>query len=364
MAHLTFTSHHATLASLMRGIYKRGKLYYIDFSYKGRRYREPAGESFSLAQGYLAKRRLEAIEEFTHRTKKAERILFSDFADIYLEEHCKENNISWKTTECMLKQAKAFFQSKYLDEITVNDIEQYKARKKKKNTPATVNRHLACLNNLFNKAKYRWNYLQGDNPVKKVSPLKENNARTRFLTAEELQKLISVANPFLKLIILLAVNTGMRRGEMMGLKWTQVNWENKTIYLTKTKGNKRREIPMNGTAEWVLQQLKRGNSEWVFCKDSGEKYGNWRKAFQNAVKKAGLKDFRFHDLRHTFASHLVMNGKDLYTVQQLLGHATATMTQRYAHLSMEHKREAVNGLNHLNVTIASQAENIKNEKPT
>lgn len=338
----------------MRGIYKRGSTYYVDFAYKGQRYREPAGESFSIAQGYLAKRKAEVIDSYHSKKIIPEKILFSDFADLYLEEHCKVNNAAWKASEHMLKGWKEFLGNKYLNEITVNDIEKFKAQKLKKSKPATINRYLACLKCLFNLAKYRWEYFTGENPVKKVKLLKENNERTRFLTTEEFQNLLNSANPTLKLIMLFAANTGMRKSEIQNLQWTQIDFSNKIIYLIKTKGNKRREIPINNTTEQILNQLKDNKSKWVFAKPNGLKYGDWRTAWDNLLKKNNITDLKFHDLRHTFASHLVMNGTDLYTVQQLLGHSTSKMTQRYAHLSMQHKQNAVNTLKGLNGTITSQ----------
>jgi len=94
----------------------------------------------------------------------------------------------------------------------------------------------------------------------------------------------------------------------------------------------------------LLGIRKKGDGPWVFCKKNGERYGNVRKAFEGAKKRAGIVDFRFHDLRHTFASHLVMAGVDLKTVQELLGHKSFEMTLRYAHLSPEHKKRALDVL--------------------
>ena len=103
-----------------------------------------------------------------------------------------------------------------------------------------------------------------------------------------------------------------------------------------------RELPMNDIVHRALLAVrKKADSPWVFCKRNGERYGNVRKAFETARKRAGIVDFRFHDLRHTFASHLVMAGIDLKTVQELLGHKSFEMTLRYAHLSPEHKKRAI-----------------------
>ncbi len=101
---------------------------------------------------------------------------------------------------------------------------------------------------------------------------------------------------------------------------------------------------MNDIVYRTLLAIGRADSPWVFCKKNGERYGNIRKAFEGARKRAGIVDFRFHDLRHTFASHLVMAGVDLRTIQELLGHKSFEMTLRYAHLSPEHKKAALDTL--------------------
>ena len=112
-----------------------------------------------------------------------------------------------------------------------------------------------------------------------------------------------------------------------------------------TKNNERREIPMNDIVYRTLLAVEKiPDSPWVFCKKNGERYGNVRKALEGARKRAGIVDFRFHDLRHTFASHLVMAGVDLKTVQELLGHESFEMTLRYAHLSPDHKKAALDVL--------------------
>jgi len=115
-----------------------------------------------------------------------------------------------------------------------------------------------------------------------------------------------------------------------------------------------RELPMNDIVYRTLLALKKADGPWVFCKKNGERYGNVRKAFEGAKRRAGIVDFRFHDLRHTFASHLVMAGIDLRTVQELLGHKSFEMTLRYAHLSPEHKKAALDTLGKRMATIWSQ----------
>ncbi len=134
---------------------------------------------------------------------------------------------------------------------------------------------------------------------------------------------------------------GMRKEEILSLKWKNLDFRSRTISILDTKNGESREIPMNDIVYRTLLAAKNADSPWVFCKRNGERYGNVRKAFEGARKRAGIVDFRFHDLRHTFASHLIMAGVDLRTVQELLGHKSFETTLRYAHLSPEHKKAAL-----------------------
>ena len=128
----------------------------------------------------------------------------------------------------------------------------------------------------------------------------------------------------------------------MSLKWKDVDYRIRILSVLNTKNGESRELPMNDIVYRTLLDIgKKADSPWVFCKKNGERYGNVRKALEGARKRAGIVDFRFHDLRHTFASHLVMAGVDLKTVQELLGHKSFEMTLRYAHLSPEHKKAAL-----------------------
>ncbi len=209
---------------------------------------------------------------------------------------------------------------------------------------ATANRHLATLKHMFTKA-VEWE-LTDDEVLKKVRRAKllpENNRRLRYLAQEECQKLIDLCSPHLKPIVIIALNTGMRRGEILSLEWEKhVDLRHGYILLDVTKNGERREIPINQMLRGVLQGItRRIDSPYVFTDKQGNRFKDVKKSFHTALRKAGIKDFRFHDLRHTFASHLVMNGVDITTVRELLGHKTLTMTLRYAHPAPSHKLKAV-----------------------
>ena len=184
-----------------------------------------------------------------------------------------------------------------------------------------------------------------DNPVRKVRFFPENKRHLRYFTKEEIKALYNACAEHLKPIIIVALNTGMRKGEILNLKWEDIDFRQKIIYLLETKNNEKREIPMNQVVfDTLLKVRKPPNSPYVFYNKDGKPFDDVKTAFWRALKRAGIKNFRFHDLRHTFASHLVMAGVDLNTVKELLGHKDIKMTQRYAHLSPDHKKIAVETL--------------------
>ncbi len=273
--------------------------------------------------------------------------------DLYLENYSKPNKKSSRRDVTSINNLKPFFGGKYLHEITPLDMEKYKRRRQGKVSNATVNREVACLKHIFTKA-IEWGIVK-KNPGKKVKLLRERNTRLRYLGEKEIGRLYDACAEHLKPIVTVALNTGMRKEEILNLKREDLDFQSRIIYVLDTKNSERREIPMNDiVCRTLLAAREKTDSPWVFCKKNGERYGNVRKAFEGARKRAGIVDFRFHDLRHTFASHLVMAGVDLKTVQELLGHKSFEMTLRYAHLSPEHKKAALDILCKRLVTNWSQ----------
>ncbi len=212
---------------------------------------------------------------------------------------------------------------------------------------ATVNREMSCLHHIFTKA-VEWELID-QNPFNrgKTLSLKENNKRLRFLNEAEIDRLLDACPMYLRHIVECAIMSGMRRGEILGLKWEQVR--NGFIYLDKTKTNEARQIPISDELELVFKAIRKEQhltSKYVFTYN-GQPLKRNKSAFRTALKRAGIVDFRFHDLRHTFASQILINGGSLKDVQELLGHKDMTMTLRYSHLTQERKRKAVNLLNRL-----------------
>lgn len=187
-------------------------------------------------------------------------------------------------------------------------IEQWQIERLKKNKPSTVNRLTTCLKHMINKG-VEWGKASEETlkAVRKVKLLLGENKRLRYLTVEEFQQLLDYCAPHLKPIVLVAVHTGMRKGEILKLKWEQVDLRHNFILLDKTKNGESREIPINGTLIGLLASMPRNlESEYVFVDKDGKPYGDIKRSFHTALKKVGIRDFHFHDLRHTFASHLIM----------------------------------------------------------
>lgn len=344
------------MATIKKRVGKKKVSWRIDYyDPEGKRVRK----DFDLrkdAEAYLGKMMAAKKEGRYHDIfdiKKENPITFKELVDRYVEIFCTQKSFITKSNR--LKVLMEYFGDRRLSQITYLDLELYRnkrkaipARGKKTRADASVNREMALISHLFNKAT-EWEMLE-TSPLKKGQRLmfKENNQRLRFLSEPEIEALLKACLPHLKPIVEVALLTGMRRGELLGLKWDQIR--NGFIYLTETKSGKARQIPINDRLAEVFKEVRREKqlkSPYVFADSKGRRYYEVKRSFPSACRKAGIEDFRFHDLRHTFASHLVMKGVSLKAVQELLGHADLTMTMRYAHLSKAHLQEAVAVLNNL-----------------
>jgi integrase len=235
-----------------------------------------------------------------------------------------------------------YFGKDFLFNITPHKIFIYQGKRLAEEVRnATVNREVGCLNNLLNTA-VAWKRIKS-NPIREVARLKEPPGRVRYLSLEEIKGLLGncPAPPHpLRAIVTVALTTGMRKGEIFGLKWEYIKPESRFIILPVTKNNTVRLIPANDTLLRTLENLPR-ESEFVFLGRKHKPFVDLKISFKQACAKAGIEEFRFHDLRHTYASHLAMRGVHMRALQELLGHKTIQMTQRYSHLSPEHLQGAV-----------------------
>jgi integrase len=223
----------------------------------------------------------------------------------------------------------------------------------------TVRNELTVLRHMLRLAHRKWNYLDR---VPEIEMPKAPRGRTRYLSEDEIKRLLAACarskNTHLPAIVTLAINTGMRKNEILRLDWARIDLDkdlgfNARITLYDTKNGEARGVPLNKAAIAALTALEPDPSQRegsVFKRKNGEDWGQIRTAFEMAVKRAGLLDFRFHDLRHTAASHLAMRGRPLKEIQEVLGHKSFSMTLRYAHLSPMHLRTAVESLDGLTST--------------
>lgn len=308
------------------------------------------------------KRRHEKGEQVNAAVKQApkERTTFRELSERYLE-FIKGRLKSARNIAYTVKFLVLTFNEKPLDSFKLADVEKLQNDAISRGLSVrTANSFVNITLTMLNKA-CEWELIdeQVIKAVKKCKKLKGENKRLRYLNMEESKRLISFCDSHIKPIVITALNTGMRRGEILGLTWDRIDFENGVILLDKTKNGERREIPINNTLRKTLSGIVRNiKTDYVFYNPlTLKKYGDLKKSWHTALRKAHILDFHFHDLRHTFASWLVMKGVDLFTVQKLLGHKSITMTLRYAHLAKGHLKEAVNVLD--NVTFSLRSEKVE-----
>jgi integrase len=220
-----------------------------------------------------------------------------------------------------------------------------------KKSGSTVRRSLAILSHMLNMAVNEWGVIPF-NPVDRVKKPKMAAGRTRFLSPEEMQDLLTACRnqpcPHLLPLVVLAIATGARKGELVSLKWKHVDWEQAVIRLMKTKNGHPRSVPLTGVAYKMMREkfaLQGYKSDYVFAREDGKFYMIFEKYWQRAKEEAGLENFRFHDLRHTAASYLAMNNASLLEIAAVLGHRTMQMVQRYSHLTEQHTADVVKKMN-------------------
>ena len=241
---------------------------------------------------------------------------------------------------------KVHFADRYIDSVRKIHIAEFVAYHKRAGlkTP-TIRRYLSTLSSLFSFAE-RSGWL-AQNPLLRFDKrsLPEAQPRTRFLSPEEYGRLLKASPPHLRPIIEMAVATGMRREELLSLRWDQVNIERREVRLSVTKSKRPRVVSLSdrAVAIFVATASTDQSTLYVFTNpESRTRYTNISRGFRSACRRAGLEDMRFHDLRHTFGSWAVQSGADLYRISRILGHSTLQMTSRYAHLATEHLHEVVN----------------------
>lgn len=352
------------------GLYKRGQVWWIRFSYQGKRIRKSTETSDkALAKRVYDKILGEVAERKWFEQSPGEDKTVAELLDKYLNDyalsHKSPGTIEWNRV--IIQELKEFFKDKMIRDLTPEHILRYKMQCKGRGlAPATVNHRLGLLRHAFNLAMKEWDWAR-ENPAAKVGRERVRNARDRWLTFDEESRLLKaclsrpkntslkkapVKGIWLKEIILFALNTGMRQDEILSLAWSEVDLLRRTVTVLKSKNGEKRTIPLNQKMTDLLKKkgsVRRADSSFVFPSLSGTKIirRNLLRAFYASVERAGITGFRFHDLRHTFATRLVQAGVDLYKVAKLLGHKDIRMTQRYAHHYPESLRDGVEVLDRL-----------------
>ncbi len=328
-----------------KGLYKRkaSRLWWICYQdpFGKMQYESSRSTSRKDAEYLLACRKKAVGEGKTPEIKRIKNHSFRELAGEYLR--WAERQRCFPTKKVLVGQLVEVFGNYPLRGFTSRLIEQYQTERLQRNKPATVNRFLATLKHMFTKA-VEWEMVEEDTlkKVRRVKLLKEPPGRLRFLSKKECHALTEACISHLKPIVITALHTGMRKGEILGLKWEQVDLRHGFILLDNTKNGERREIYINDTLRATLEGVPHGpESEYLFTDRNGRPFKEVKKSFATACRRAGINGFRFHDLRHTFASHLVMAGKDITSVKKLLGHKSLNMTLRYSHLAPSHLADAV-----------------------
>ena len=343
------------------GLYKRkgSRFYWITFRVNGKKISESTKTANKKLAEKIHAKRITEIAEGRWFPNEAKKRTFEELKERYMREHSRVNKTpkSSLRDESSFKHLTKFFGGMTLADIKPAKISEYKSLRRSEGAkPATLARELEVFRHSLNLAVREWEWLE-KNPFERVKIEKPNNQIERWLTAEEEQELFNVSPPWLREMIIFALNTGTRQGEMLALQWPQVDLFKRTLTLLLTKNKERRTIPLNQTV-WKLLRAKgkvRHISGYVFTSQAGTgiQARNLLRAYYIARKKAGIEDVRWHDLRHTFATRLVQAGVDLYVVKELLGHKSITMTMRYAHHCPESLRPGVEVLDNIGYSLAT-----------
>ncbi len=332
------------MARSTRGLYKRGNVWWMTYrdALGKQRFESCKTSNKKDAEQRLIDRRKEALEGFVS-SPPIKPLALTDLQKRYLDFVGHQRGVA--TKKIHFAHFKRAWGNPPIHSLTVEVLDQYRTlRLGEKVGPATINREMATLKHALTKA-VGWKLLRktAREELTAIRKYQEPDGRLRYLSGEaEAGRLLQACEDWLRPIVLTAIHTGMRKGEILGLTWDLVDLNHGFIRLKQTKNGKARPLPLNETLWSLFSRLRaRQDVPWVFHDPAGHRWDDVRHAFDRACEGAGLTDFHFHDLRHTFASWLIMRGIPLATVSNLLGHTSPTMTLRYAHLSPKHLTSAV-----------------------
>jgi len=351
-------------------LYKRKGIYQVTYQSTGGK---QVRRSLKTRDKRIAEQRAAKLELTIHEVQlfgKEPARSFKELIVNYLE--AKQSTRGFRRLQYACKPLVEYFGDSDVTQLNEIQVEQYVSWRSQSLSDGTIKREVGTLSAAFNHAieKHNWRI---ENPCRKAERPKEPKGRVRYLTHVEAQRLLQAAespvnvegmaltsqykSPVLRDFIELALNTGCRKGELLNLKWENIDFSTRLLHLEETKSGEWQTVPINEEARKVLVRRMRlrdencPNTPWVFFHltsalntNVGDRVKNVRKAFSTACRRAGIDNFHIHDLRHTFASWLVMEGVPLFEVSKLLRHASIQMTERYAHLAPDYLHDAVASL--------------------
>jgi integrase len=311
-------------------LFKRGKTWWIRFTTPGgERIRcSAATENKTQAQEFHDKLKAEAwlVERLGNKQKRT----WDEAACKFLLE--TQHKATHERDKEKLRWLQQFLRNRLLNEIDRVLIDHIAHTKAKETSPSTANRHLALIRSILRKACYGWEWID---KVPKVRLFPESKRRVRWLTPEQVKRLLAELPPHQQDMVIFALSTGLRQSNIINLEWSQVDLERKAAWIhpDQAKARKAIHVPLNSIAVAILQRRLGEHSIRIFTyKGKPIAWANTL-AWRNALKRAGIEDFRWHDLRHTWASWLAQQGAPMNVLQELGGWESEEMVRRYAHLS-------------------------------
>lgn len=337
---------------------KNNKTFQVKIRIKGKPTISQTFERKTDAKEWAAQTETDIRRGLYFKTIEAKKHTFSDMVNRYLKNELHNRKSDHKKFTMQLNWWSDKLGAYFLNDITPQLLSEYRDKLQKEvvrykttingeqvplyRSNATVNRYMACLSIVCTIAVNEWAWLE-ENPVKKVRKKKEPKGRIRFLSDEEqraiLEECKKSTNKYLYTVVFTALCTGARYSEIMNLKWQNVDFEKQRIYFMDTKNGENRAIHIVPPLYERLKEhakVRRIDTDLLFPRADGKKPLEMNKFWSKALKDSKVKDFRFHDLRHTAASHLAMNGATLIELSHILGHKTLQMVKRYSHLTENH----------------------------
>jgi integrase len=348
------------------GLYKRDLVWWMSFTHNGKQLRRSTEtEDKKLAIRIFDKLKGEIAEGKWFEKLPGEDYTFGELMDKYMVEYSAVNKAasSHKRDKSLAAHLIKVFGNDYLLDIKPAMVSDYKVQRRDESaSPRTINYELNLMSHAFNIAIREWEWIE-NNPVIKVKKERVRNTIERWLTLDEERNLLFTSPKWLQEIIVFAINTGFRRSEILDLKWSQIDFDRRTIIISEQKNRCVDTLPLNKKAMVALRERQKQRlpgCDLVFPSNNGSRMINRNlfRAFNSAAGRANVIKFRFHDLRHTFATRLVQAGVGIYEVQKLGRWKNNSMVMRYAHHNSESLRssiEVMDGFKEEFITILSQS---------